>query len=111
MRLAALVLLGSSTLASIDAARVTALPAWAVSPAAAPLTLPLHLTGWIAVRAGGDLDADGTLDMLDNCPLTFNPDQYDVDGDGLGDPCDAQVDPRLWLRSAPARRPLPRPAR
>ena len=27
-------------------------------------------------------------DRLDNCPLTFNPDQADADLDGVGDACD-----------------------
>ena len=30
--------------------------------------------------------------MLDNCPFTFNPDQADVEGDGLGDACDLDDD-------------------
>ena len=35
-----------------------------------------------------DTDADGVPDRLDNCPLTFNPDQADADLDGVGDACD-----------------------
>jgi uncharacterized repeat protein (TIGR01451 family) len=35
-----------------------------------------------------DADADTVPDPIDNCPLVFNPDQQDVDGDGLGDVCD-----------------------
>lgn len=32
---------------------------------------------------------DGFADLcLDNCPLTFNPDQLDSDLDGVGDACD-----------------------
>ena len=37
---------------------------------------------------GLDTDADGVADRLDNCPLTFNPDQADADLDGVGDACD-----------------------
>jgi len=35
-----------------------------------------------------DLDGDGLPNALDNCPLVFNPDQTDTDGDGIGDVCD-----------------------
>jgi hypothetical protein len=35
-----------------------------------------------------DIDGDGVNDWDDNCPDTFNPEQEDTDGDGLGDACD-----------------------
>jgi DNA-binding beta-propeller fold protein YncE len=35
-----------------------------------------------------DTDGDGVGDSRDNCPATFNPDQFDFDGDGRGDACD-----------------------
>ena len=35
-----------------------------------------------------DKDSDGILDEVDNCPDTYNPDQIDSDGDGIGDVCD-----------------------
>jgi hypothetical protein len=35
-----------------------------------------------------DTDKDGIIDNEDNCPLIKNPDQSDVDGDGIGDVCD-----------------------
>lgn len=34
------------------------------------------------------LDGDRVDDEEDNCPLDYNPDQSDRDGDGLGDACD-----------------------
>lgn len=37
----------------------------------------------------GDRDLDGVCDGSDNCPSTRNPDQADLDGDGIGDACDA----------------------
>jgi len=35
-----------------------------------------------------DSDADGAADVVDNCPVIYNPSQSDVDGDGRGDDCD-----------------------
>jgi len=42
--------------------------------------------------AGADRDRDGIADAVDNCPFTYNPDQRDTDGDGLGDVCDPDID-------------------
>ncbi len=38
-----------------------------------------------------DVDGDGALDTVDNCPDNYNPDQFDTDGDGVGDVCEAPV--------------------
>ena len=35
-----------------------------------------------------DRDADGILNLDDNCPDSHNPDQEDLDGDQIGDACD-----------------------
>ncbi len=35
-----------------------------------------------------DTDNDGVDDSLDNCIFTYNPDQLDTDGDGIGNVCD-----------------------
>ncbi len=38
--------------------------------------------------AMGDRDRDTVGDVCDNCPLASNPDQADGDADGAGDACD-----------------------
>ncbi len=42
-----------------------------------------------------DTDNDGVPDNSDNCIRTYNPDQKDSDGDGLGDACD-QIAPAVY---------------
>ncbi len=39
-----------------------------------------------------DIDEDGILNEDDNCPNTRNPDQEDMDEDGIGDVCDDDID-------------------
>jgi hypothetical protein len=39
-----------------------------------------------------DSDGDGLVYAADNCPEASNGDQADLDGDGIGDPCDPDQD-------------------
>ena len=39
-----------------------------------------------------DLDGDGLHPYFDNCPEIFNPNQEDLDLDGIGDFCDQDID-------------------
>ena len=41
---------------------------------------------------GMDLDGDGVLDQVDNCPEVSNMDQVDTDSDDIGDACDDDDD-------------------
>lgn len=40
-----------------------------------------------------DTDLDGVSDVIDSCKHTFNPDQLDADGDGIGDACASPAPP------------------
>jgi hypothetical protein len=42
--------------------------------------------------ASANGDFDGIPDYRDNCPRVYNPDQADLDGDGIGDVCDDDDD-------------------
>jgi len=50
-----------------------------------------HATSVVATSAP-DQDGDGVPDASDNCPASYNPDQIDTDGDGLGNVCDDDDD-------------------
>jgi len=46
------------------------------------VALPAQNTG------DSDVDGDGVIANVDNCPLVANPDQEDSDGNGIGDACE-----------------------
>ena len=39
-----------------------------------------------------DYDCDGIPNNLDNCPRTYNPNQVDLNHNGIGDVCDDDID-------------------
>ena len=43
-----------------------------------------------------DVDGDEINNMDDNCPHTYNPNQDDLDDDGLGDACDVCDNANIW---------------
>jgi len=43
---------------------------------------------WYVHADWNDSDEDRVIDEGDNCPDTYNPEQKDTDGDGVGDVCD-----------------------
>jgi len=60
-------------------------------------SVPAPNTGFVAVAGGVahslglralDSDGDGVADAVDNCASVYNPNQSDIDADGLGDLCD-----------------------
>ncbi|MDB4609370.1 thrombospondin type 3 repeat-containing protein, partial [Flavobacteriaceae bacterium] len=50
----------------------------------------------IAATPQADTDGDGVVDILDNSPLVYNPNQEDSDGDGVGDVSDDADHDGVW---------------
>ncbi len=46
---------------------------------------------WIS-NDPNDIDGDGIPNDQDNCPNNYNPNQADMDNDGIGDACDPDID-------------------
>ncbi|MCD6570397.1 MAG: thrombospondin type 3 repeat-containing protein [Deltaproteobacteria bacterium] len=65
---------------TIDEVRVYPYVRWSVNIGHDALVVPY------------DTDNDGAPNNADNCPNTYNPDQADNDGDGMGDVCDPDDD-------------------
>jgi hypothetical protein len=54
----------------------------------------------MTAAAAGDSDGDGIDDAADNCTLVVNGDQFDADGDGYGNACDADLNNSGLVTSA-----------
>jgi hypothetical protein len=63
-----------------------------------PQQLRCDIGAFEAACNGGDTDGDEVCDAEDNCPATANPDQNDLDDDGIGDVCDADDSTLALLR-------------
>ena len=76
----------------------SATPTTTVTPCDPNCPIPPTPKGNGGAPPDPDIDHDGILNEVDNCPSTFNPDQTNTDvsvnppGDGLGDACDPDGD-------------------
>ncbi|MCP5144393.1 MAG: VCBS repeat-containing protein [Gammaproteobacteria bacterium] len=59
---------------------------WSLSPVNTPQVTSISIDG------SRDVDHDGVIDELDNCPAASNASQANADGDALGDACDLDDD-------------------
>jgi hypothetical protein len=63
-----------------------------VIPTGLASIVALETTDELGCFVGDDADCDGIADKSDNCPIDYNPDQSDLDIDGIGDACDPDDD-------------------
>jgi len=56
------------------------------------ITLTLSFVSWSGVASFADIDSDGVIDPVDNCPNISNPTQDDFDSDKIGNDCDIDDD-------------------
>lgn len=61
-------------------------------PARTSRNLPVEFDATITTMANPiynpDLDGDGISNVIDNCPMLYNPDQKDITFSGIGDACE-----------------------
>ncbi|HEY3177225.1 MAG TPA: M1 family aminopeptidase [Candidatus Polarisedimenticolia bacterium] len=73
-------------------AQDVALPPVPSAPTGVALDPDYWILKSVTVMTLPDADGDGVPDTADNCGQTYNPAQEDLDTDGLGDPCDGDMD-------------------
>ncbi|MCV0393113.1 MAG: thrombospondin type 3 repeat-containing protein [Nitrosopumilus sp.] len=56
------------------------------------ISISISFLTWANVISFGDMDDDGIIDSIDNCPRNFNQDQEDSDFDKIGNYCDSDDD-------------------